>query len=94
MMTWKLIVHGRVQTVGYRQSVVNFVRSYSHPIYGHAKNLHDGTVEVLATSDENSLKALVESCYKGSIISKVTKIDIFKEEEENKDYLEEFKIVY
>ena len=93
MKTWKLIVHGRVQAVGYRQSVVNFVRSYSNPIYGYAKNLPDGTVEVLATGEETSLEDLVKSCYKGSIISKVTTIDIHKDAE-NKGYLEDFKIEY
>ena len=93
MKTWKLIVHGRVQAVGYRQSVVNFVRSYSSPIYGYAKNLSDGTVEVLATGEESSLEELVKSCYKGSIISKVTAIDIQKDAE-NKLYLDDFKIEY
>ena len=56
MKTWKLIVHGRVQAVGYRQSVVNFVRCYSSPIFGYTKNLRDGTVEVLATGEENALE--------------------------------------
>ncbi|MEE2744035.1 MAG: acylphosphatase [Bdellovibrionota bacterium] len=93
MVTWKLIVHGQVQAVGYRQSVVNFVQSHSKPIYGYAKNLANGTVEVLATGDEESLENLVQSCYKGSIISKVTSIDVFKDQENN-DYLDDFSIKY
>ena len=93
MKTWKLIVHGRVQAVGYRQSVVNFVKSYSSPIFGYAKNLRDGTVEVLAAGEEKSLEDLVRSCYKGSIISKVTTIDIYKDEE-NKNHLDDFSIEY
>ena len=93
MKTWKLIVHGRVQAVGYRQSVINFVRSYSSPIFGYTKNLRDGTVEVLATGEENALEDLVKSCYKGSIISKVTNIVIYKDEENN-NHLDDFKIEY
>ena len=93
MKTWKLIVHGRVQAVGYRQSVVNFVKSYSNPIFGYAKNLRDRTVEVLATGEEKSLEDLVRSCYKGSIISKVTTIDVYKDAE-NKNHLDDFRIEY
>lgn len=48
-----LKVHGIVQGVGYR----NFVREAAkkHGITGNVRNVSDGSVEILAIGDENSL---------------------------------------
>ncbi len=40
----RLIVHGRVQGVGYRAHVARLARAYS--VAGHVTNLPDGTVEI------------------------------------------------
>lgn len=47
------IYHGRVQGVGFRYTTVSIARSF--PVTGYVKNLPDGTVELVAEGDENSV---------------------------------------
>ena len=70
----KYIVHGLVQGVGYRYFV--FRQAASLNLTGYAKNLWDGTVEVVAEGDEKNLETLFEYLKTGpsrSVVSKVEK---------------------
>lgn len=60
MKTWKILVKGRVQKVGYRRIVDEI--AYNLNITGHVKNLEDKkTVEVVAQhQDEKILKKFIE----------------------------------
>jgi acylphosphatase len=49
------IVHGTVQGVGYR-AFVRFVAS-KYFVKGMVRNVHDGTVEILAVCDAESMKS-------------------------------------
>lgn len=60
-----LIIKGKVQKVGFRYSVVDFVLSQDLPIVGHVRNMPDGSVHVLAQGDIESLKELHRFCTKG-----------------------------
>ncbi len=60
-----LIIKGKVQRVGFRYSVADFVIQEKLPIVGHVKNLPDGSVEVIAQGDLESLKSLHRFCTKG-----------------------------
>lgn len=60
-----LKIKGKVQKVGFRYSVVDFVLSENLPLVGHVRNLADGSVEVLAQGDIESLKKLHRFCTKG-----------------------------
>ncbi len=60
-----LIIHGKVQRVGFRYSVVDFVLTQKLPIVGHVRNMPDGSVHVLAQGDIESLKELHRFCTKG-----------------------------
>jgi acylphosphatase len=55
-MKVRLIVHGIVQGVGYR----DFVRSVAkkHGIVGSVRNVSDGSVEIVAVGDEESILEL------------------------------------
>jgi acylphosphatase len=63
------IVRGRVQMVMYRDFVTRNARRLG--LSGYAKNLKDGTVEVLAQGPQEKLEALLERLRKGSFLSRV-----------------------
>ena len=65
MLQMTLIIKGKVQRVGFRYSVVDFVLSNNLPIVGHVRNMPDGSVHVLAQGDIESLKELHRFCTKG-----------------------------
>jgi acylphosphatase len=65
MLQMTLIIQGKVQRVGFRYSVVDFVHSQKLPIVGHVRNMPDGSVHVLAQGDIESLKELHRFCTKG-----------------------------
>lgn len=65
MLQMTLIIKGKVQRVGFRYSVVDFVLQEKLPIVGHVKNLPDGSVEVIAQGDIEALKCLHRFCTKG-----------------------------
>lgn len=60
-----LIIRGKVQRVGFRYSVVDYVNTQGLPIVGHVRNLPDGSVHVVAQGDIESLKVLHRFCTKG-----------------------------
>ena len=60
-----LNIKGKVQKVGFRYSVVDYVLTQRLPIVGHVRNLPDGSVQVIAQGDIESLKNLHRFCTKG-----------------------------
>ena len=60
-----LIIKGKVQRVGFRYSVMDFVLSSKLPIVGHVRNMPDGSVNVIAQGDIEGLKELHRFCTKG-----------------------------
>jgi acylphosphatase len=58
MLKLHLIIKGHVQRVGFRQSVWQFVESEKLPVTGFVRNLPDGSVEIVAEGDIESLKRL------------------------------------
>lgn len=71
----KLIVKGKVQKVGFRYSVVDYVISGHLPLVGHVKNCSDGSVEVIAQGDIESLKDLHRFCTKGPPRAEVREVE-------------------
>lgn len=65
MLQMTLIIRGKVQKVGFRYSVVDHVLSHNLPLVGQVRNLPDGSVEVIAQGDIESLKDLHRFCTKG-----------------------------
>ena len=87
MLQITLNIKGKVQKVGFRYSVVDYVLTQKLPIVGHVRNLPDGSVEVVAQGDIDSLKQLHRFCTKGppraevrevsEEVTPITKLDYF-----------------
>ena len=65
MLQMTLIIKGKVQRVGFRYSVMDFVLNSKLPIVGHVRNMPDGSVNVIAQGDIEALKELHRFCTKG-----------------------------
>ena len=75
------IVSGLVQGVWFRRHTVDWANELG--LKGFAKNLPDGSVEVVAEGSEISLKKLVEKLKLGPPAAKVEKIDLKWENPKN-----------
>jgi acylphosphatase len=69
----RFTVHGRVQGVFFRDSTRREARRLG--INGHAVNLPDGTVEVLAAGSEDALAELERWLHEGPPMSRVTHVE-------------------
>jgi acylphosphatase len=73
-----LIVHGRVQGVGFRYSLAR--RAESRGVAGSAANRPDGTVEVVLEGDADAVESLVRWCEHGPPGATVDRVDVTEEE--------------
>lgn len=81
MPTKRIYVSGRVQGVSYRDWVVRTAQRAG--MIGWVRNLSDGRVEILATSeDETALDALVEACREGPAMARVDHVEAHQAEQE------------
>ncbi len=81
MRTLKIIITGRVQGVGFRF----FLRQKAQllDIKGYARNNSNGSLEVVAQSDnKDNLKNFLKECNRGPILASVSNVDISEEEDE------------
>lgn len=77
-------VQGRVQGVGYRYFAINEAVYYS--LTGWAKNLPDGDVKVVAEGESGALEKFTEALRRGPMMSRVTGLEVTKEENVEKMY--------
>lgn len=70
----RCVVAGRVQGVFYRATAAR--RAGELAIRGYARNLVDGTVEVLACGEEGAVQVFVTWLWTGSSASKVTSVEV------------------
>jgi acylphosphatase len=70
----KCVVGGRVQGVFYRATVAQRARELG--VRGHAINLPDGRVEVLACGPQDAVQSCIDFLWKGSSASHVTSVDV------------------
>lgn len=75
MLQMTLIIRGKVQRVGFRYGVVDFVLSQNLPIVGHVRNMADGSVQVIAQGDIEALKELHRFCTKGPPRAEVREVE-------------------
>ena len=76
------VIHGEVQGVLFRQFAKE--KADNLGIFGYAKNMEDGTVEVVAQGEEASLKTFLESISAGPEDAQVESLNVMwgKVEEE------------
>lgn len=74
MISRKCVVGGRVQGVFYRATAAQRARELG--VTGHAINLPDGRVEVLAHGPAETVQIFIEWLWTGSSASKVTSVDV------------------
>ncbi|HNR23738.1 MAG TPA: acylphosphatase [Steroidobacteraceae bacterium] len=74
MVARKCLVSGRVQGVFYRATVARRARELA--ILGHARNLPDGRVEVLACGAPEAVTHFIQALWAGSTASRVTAVEI------------------
>jgi acylphosphatase len=75
MLEMRLVVHGRVQGVGYRYSIIEFIEQNQLMVKGHVWNKPNGTVEILAQGDIETLKDIRRFAVIGSDRSVVRDIE-------------------
>lgn len=68
-----LIIHGRVQGVGYRSWTRG--RAIANNLTGWVRNRTDGTVEAVLCGEANALSHMQEECKKGPLAARVASID-------------------
>ncbi len=73
-VTRRIMVSGRVQGVWFRGATAQQARALG--ISGHARNLDDGTVEVLAAGPVGAVEALVEWLWQGPPLAQVTAVRV------------------
>ncbi|MCO4755735.1 MAG: acylphosphatase [Bacteriovoracaceae bacterium] len=75
MLEMRLTIHGRVQGVGYRYSILDHIEQNQIMVRGHVKNKPNGTVEVIGQGDIEALKDLRRFAVEGSSRSEVREIE-------------------
>ncbi len=71
--TYQFVVYGRVQAVGFRMFVNSIAKSMG--VKGFVQNQPDGTVLVIANLNESNFQQFLQELQKGSMFSRVTKIE-------------------
>jgi acylphosphatase len=71
----RVIVHGRVQGVGFRLAVARAAESRG--VGGWVRNRPDGTVEAAFEGDREPVEALVRFCAKGPRGAEVARVETF-----------------
>ena len=80
MIRRRLVVHGRVQGVGFRYSLAR--QAQSRGVAGSAANRPDGTVEAVLEGEPDAVESLVRWCEQGPRGAAVERVEVFDEEPE------------
>lgn len=89
-MTYKIIISGRVQGVGFRYFAQAQAMRYN--IKGYVRNTQDNKVEIVCQGEPDDLNDFMSVVKKGPSFSHINKVDI--EEEINGTVYDTFEIKY
>jgi len=73
MAAKRFLVRGRVQGVGFRWFVLREAETLQ--LRGFARNLHDGSVEVVAAGSEGALAQFGQTLARGPAMARVERVD-------------------
>ena len=76
----RVVVHGRVQGVFFRDSVRRLAERNS--VAGWVRNTPEGTVEAVLEGEREAVERLVTFCHDGPRGARVTTVDVHEEEPE------------
>ena len=88
MIRRRVIVHGRVQGVFFRDTTRRMARSYG--LGGWVRNTPDGTVEAVFEGSPDAVESMIRWCEEGPRGAFVERVEVTDEEPER---LAEFRIV-
>jgi len=74
MVTYRIIIEGRVQGVGFRFFVFNAAKKLN--LTGYTKNKSDRTVLIEATGDEIQMNEFIAICRQGPSSARILSFDI------------------
>ena len=74
MIVRHVMIHGRVQGVGFRAFVEDIAERLG--LEGWVRNRRDGTVEVLFAGSEQAIKAALDDCWAGPRDGHVIVLDV------------------
>jgi acylphosphatase len=80
MVRRRVVVHGRVQGVGFRYSLAQ--AAWTRGVAGWARNREDGTLEAVLEGEPEAVESLVRFSQKGPRAAKVDHLEVFEEEPE------------
>jgi len=72
MIARHVMIEGRVQGVGYRAWTAN--NAAKRGLTGWVRNRADGQVEAVFQGDDATVAAMIESCWQGPLVAKVTAV--------------------
>jgi acylphosphatase len=88
--TYRLLISGRVQGVGYRYFAED--QAVRHKICGYVRNTYDNRVEVICQGTQQNLELFFSSLKKGPTFANIT--DFHVESLENTEKYNQFEIKY
>jgi acylphosphatase len=74
MKTRRLLIHGRVQGVWFRESMRS--EAFRLNVTGWVRNTPDGTVEAVVQGDEAAVDALIEWAHLGPPQARVDRVEV------------------
>ena len=80
MIRRRVVVHGRVQGVFFRETVRR--HAVSEGVSGWVRNRPDGTVEAVFEGAPDAVEALVAICHEGPRGARVDRVDVTEESAE------------
>lgn len=80
MVRRRLVIHGRVQGVFFRDSLRRL--SEQHGVAGWARNTWEGTVEAVLEGDETAVEQIVSFAQDGPEGARVERVELSEEEPE------------
>lgn len=69
----RLVIHGRVQGVGYRDATVQ--AAFTLRVAGWVRNRGDGTVEAHVQAEAHVVERFVEWCRRGPPLARVSRVE-------------------
>jgi acylphosphatase len=83
----RLVIHGRVQGVGFRAFVVR--QALRHDVRGWVRNRSDGTVEALLIGAAEALAAIEADCRRGPRLAMVLQVERHSAEDDGSQGFQE-----